>query len=207
MKKLTILATLALTSCLSAFGQGYFQFTSSASTAVWMFNGSSYVKAGGNTYMSLMWSANTNASPLTGGLRTPTNSVVPVSWGEIAGDANFQMAHRDGTNLVALTGTGLGLGFINQGVVPLDGTAPGQLIELYAIAWDSASGIGGVGNTALLGWSNPFFITLGSSQAPGSSLAGAGMQAFGLQVVPEPATFALAGLGAAALLIFRRRRQ
>jgi hypothetical protein len=27
-----------------------------------------------------------------------------------------------------------------------------------------------------------------------------------LEIVPEPATFALAGLGAAALLIFRRRK-
>jgi hypothetical protein len=33
-----------------------------------------------------------------------------------------------------------------------------------------------------------------------------GLQSFNLYLVPEPSTFALAGLGAAALLIFRRRK-
>jgi hypothetical protein len=33
-----------------------------------------------------------------------------------------------------------------------------------------------------------------------------GMAPFGIGFLPEPSTFALAGLGAAALLIFRRRK-
>jgi len=38
------------------------------------------------------------------------------------------------------------------------------------------------------------------------SLTDIGMQAFGVTAVPEPSTIALAGLGAAALLVFRRRK-
>jgi len=50
-------------------------------------------------------------------------------------------------------------------------------------------------------------ITLTSSTDPTiQSLDSVGMAAFTVSSVPEPSTFALAGLGAAAMLIFRRRK-
>jgi len=39
-----------------------------------------------------------------------------------------------------------------------------------------------------------------------ATLTGVGMSSFGVFAVPEPSTFALAGLGAAALLAFRRKK-
>ena len=46
--------------------------------------------------------------------------------------------------------------------------------------------------------------TVGGSSALAPNLTG--LQSFNLYIIPEPSTFALAGLGAAALLIFRRRK-
>jgi hypothetical protein len=59
------------------------------------------------------------------------------------------------------------------------------------------------GKSALLS-----ITTVSSTDPTIKSLDSIGLQAFavGAAVVPEPSTFALAGLGAAALLIFRRRK-
>jgi hypothetical protein len=51
--------------------------------------------------------------------------------------------------------------------------------------------------------------TIGGGAQPAPSFPGTAFQSFNLYTiatVPEPSTFALAGLGAAALLIFRRRK-
>jgi hypothetical protein len=59
--------------------------------------------------------------------------------------------------------------------------------------------------TGEFGNSGLFQVTLGtSSTALPADLVG--LTAVQLQVIPEPSTIALAGLGAAALLIFRRRK-
>lgn len=60
----------------------------------------------------------------------------------------------------------------------------------------------------LRGQSTVFSNPLGNPQAqpPGTPTDFTGMPAVILSPIPEPSTFALAGLGAAALLIFRRRK-
>jgi len=73
---------------------------------------------------------------------------------------------------------------------------------------DAYSG-GSVFATAPFQASSPVFNNpLGNSAAspPGTPTDFTGMPAIVLVPVPEPSTFALAGLGAAALLIFRRRK-
>jgi hypothetical protein len=90
---------------------------------------------------------------------------------------------------------------------------PGGWAWLEVRAWDArlgsnyeevvALGIGGYGES-------PLFYARGS--VPGLSPPALpapllGLQSFSLRpIVPEPSTFALAGLGAAALLVFRRRK-
>jgi len=54
------------------------------------------------------------------------------------------------------------------------------------------------------GVSAPLVLTLAVFPATAQPMAG--LTGFQLTAVPEPSTFALAGLGAAALLVFRRRK-
>jgi len=52
------------------------------------------------------------------------------------------------------------------------------------------------------GISNPFNVVMGGTATPNNLI---GLQSFNMYIVPEPSMFALAGLGMAALLVFRRR--
>jgi len=61
-------------------------------------------------------------------------------------------------------------------------------------------------SSAYRGHSTAYTTTPGTGINP-STTTGTGMSTFGVFAVPEPSTFALAGLGAAALLAFRRKKQ
>jgi len=105
-----------------------------------------------------------------------------------------------------------------QTIPTIAGNSPADiLIEVYANTYSSfslakAAGTAGVANA--WGWSGggtPFTVTLGNPNAtpPGTPATLSGLTSFHLNPgtgVPEPSTFALAGLGAAALLFFRRRK-
>jgi hypothetical protein len=211
MKKLALLA-VAMASCLTSYGQGYFIFSDSATTAVWDVNSSGVgAKSPADILVALMVSTDTSVSPLFGTSGTPTNATAAVSWSQITADPNFHVAMTNGVMVTAPTRTGISLGTFNGGTIGIDngqGLAPGETVKMYAVAWNLSGGIAGFGNQAdtFLGWSNPFLITLGSSSSPGPTLNVAGMFGFGAQAVPEPTSFALVGLSSAALLIFRRRK-
>jgi len=206
MKKLAILAAAVLVTGMSSFAQGFFIFANSTATAVYEpFTTASFARSPATVYVALLYSTDTNAVPLAGATATPTNSTTSGDWSKVMSDPNFVFAQRTGTNLLAKPGTGGFSGVFNGGTVGIDNTVGGQTIKMYAIAWEvSAGNAPGTGN--YLGHSNPFIFTLGTSSSPAGNLAGQGMQGFGVQPVPEPSTFALAGLGAAAMLIFRRRK-
>jgi len=97
------------------------------------------------------------------------------------------------------------------GNVPADSAAA----TLEMAAWDNSSGLYSTWAQASVAWaagliaagvSGPFTVTaIGGTQNSAPNLVG--LQSFNLYfAVPEPGTFALAGLGAAAMLIFRRRK-
>jgi hypothetical protein len=107
-----------------------------------------------------------------------------------------------------------GTGFILAGGTRLvPGVAEGNPASLQVRAWDGgfatyelafADGTGSLGKTAV--FSNP---TGGPATSPPSTpafLSGWTSQLV-VTAVPEPSTFALAGLGLAGLLIFRRRNK
>jgi len=92
-----------------------------------------------------------------------------------------------------------------QNSYPVDGTTTASATAFFILqAW--------IGNTSFATatytaqspvFSNPLG---GTGQPPSSPQEVSGMPALIVTSVPEPSTFALAGLGAAALLIFRRRK-
>jgi len=114
-----------------------------------------------------------------------------------------------------------GAGYFNGGTTVLSTIAPGTSAFVQVWAWDTT--LGGTttgatlaqaqaafltgGKTDVVGWSDiiPIVPANPNSSPPGTPTALVGLTSFELQV-PEPSTMALAGLGAAALLIFRRRK-
>jgi len=101
-------------------------------------------------------------------------------------------------------------------------TADAAVASFEMVAWDNSSGLYPTWTQASVAWASgliaggrsleftlaniggsvntppPLFPTLGSTTP--------GLQSFNLYFVPEPATAALLGMGAAAMLIFRRRK-
>lgn len=114
--------------------------------------------------------------------------------------------------------------------VTVANAANGVNVEVEVVAWNGSAtswsqAVGNITATTLLGWSGKVFPgsgsasgALGWSQPTGDPTAAIPQVAAGLSTgagaysglvlapVPEPTTIALGGLGAAALLLFRRRK-
>ena len=108
--------------------------------------------------------------------------------------------------------TGGGAGFIPATAETLPGIAAGATAFVQFVAWNSSlyptfAAAEASGAVNVWGASQILQVTTGGSGSPPSVPAPmTGLTSFNLRVVPEPSTFALAGLGAAALMIFRRRK-
>jgi hypothetical protein len=82
-------------------------------------------------------------------------------------------------------------------------------ITLEIVAYNGAT----YASSSVRGHSTAYLLTPVASTAPQAapvtspSPAGSGMPGFSVFAVPEPSTFALAGIGAAALMAFRRKKQ
>ena len=220
MKKL-ILAAITLTTAVSVFAQGTVLFNNriagTGTTHVYgggaprTGNGPADVPAGATDYTGYLLigtvgglSASTTFAQLLGapGLSSPEASLLPST----SPATTFRTGAAAG-NVVGTTST-----FNN---IPQD--AANGTFEL--VAWDNKSGLYPTWTQASAAWaagliaagrSAPFnLLNIGGQvntpPAIISSNPGEGLQSFGI-VVPEPTSFALAGLGAAALMIFRRRK-
>jgi len=127
-----------------------------------------------------------------------------------AGQTEGSLVPATGYSLAGFrTGAAVGLWTTSTDAAIIPGAGEGTVATLQVRAWDNAGGTittyaaaiaaqGTFGASALFN-SAP----LGGVSAPPNLV---GLQSFSLTAVPEPSTFALAGLGAVALLIFRRRK-
>lgn len=107
--------------------------------------------------------------------------------------------------------SGASAGYFFGGVQAIAGAAIGAEITVQVRAWRVADGASWLAAStpqgAWHGEGNLIQVTLGGGTTPPPYMTG--LTAFNLTenpIIPEPSTFALAGLGLASLLLFRRRK-
>jgi hypothetical protein len=230
MKRILIgtCAVLGVVTC--SFGQGEVYFVNSAATITQMqtnnaLNNPSTSPVGGTGRISAgqpgVWTfALFSAASAVNDVMTDGTTHVGTPWL----DPRWQF-----TGAYALNTTGLGRiapdptrgGFTNNAsLVP--GFIAGETASLMVVGWNTAMGQSlnemiafyNLGQPGLVaGYSGVAKIILGNGASGGTTptaplFAATTIPGFTMSpvLVPEPTTFALAGLGAAALLIFRRRR-
>jgi hypothetical protein len=87
-----------------------------------------------------------------------------------------------------------------------DFSVPGYTSGLVTVEVLVYAGGGGTYATAAYRGHSTAYTTTPATGSAFATPVGTGMSSFGVFSVPEPSTFALAGLGAAALMAFRRKK-
>lgn len=136
-------------------------------------------------------------------------------WAGPAGttDPNALVAATGYSSAGFRTGAAAGYWTTSTDAAVIPGVGEGAIATLQVRVWDTTTGTS-YANATSKGSSSLFASApLGGVSAPpnlGFTVAGnyVGLQSFNITgaAIPEPSSFALAGLGAAALLIFRRRK-
>jgi hypothetical protein len=211
MKKLILTAALATATALSGFSQGQISFQN--------------LGANSALYFVSTASASNKVTSATIGSQTVTSSTGVVDVGLYWSTAAFTDAAQ-GTlaDMVTMSVAPTSAGVIAGGNVVLP-VAGGSQVYVQVFAWDStyATPDADLAAHAMFGaWSagaaNTAYGAIGAAQltgtltvspAPGTQVFGTAAGLFPKCVMlssPEPATIAIGGLGAAALLLFRRRK-
>jgi hypothetical protein len=198
MKKTLILAMSIATLSLNSFAQGYFAM-------IW-YDGVHGLSITGPSspanHAGLLLGSEYSVEAYLGAAGAGESSLQPLAASKIAFDLNG--ATRAGATAADGSGQFYALSTINTGL-PTGGAA----IQIRAwfnngqFATYEAALAAGMNN----GKSPVMPITLKAATDPTvQDLTAIGMQPFAVSAVPEPSTIALAGLGAASLLVFRRRK-
>jgi hypothetical protein len=224
MKKL-ILAAIALTTAVSIYAQGTVTFTQYpgpdglTTSHVWT--------PGTNPAQALVGNA-VNDGP-AGSVNYSAAGMVLIGTGGLTGkygaSTTFaQLLYANGANQPEASlipggstttfRTGTTVGRINTTSLQITGLTPDEPAATFEmVAWDNSSGLYPTWTQASAAWlagtiaagkSGAFTVASigGSVNTPPQALA----TSFNVYFIPEPSTFALAGLGAGALLICRRRK-
>ena len=223
MKKtiaLTVIAASLVGS--SAFAQGYFNFTSGKSQ---VYDGSGAAAVLASTVdVALFWGpasttpavdALATQSLKLGNNTTSQNTVgytAPTAWADIL-SGTFTMGVNAATsgNVIALSSATGALAYNSSASFGILNTVAGTSYTLYEVSWLAADGATPTAAAAAgspVGWSAPIQYTAVSSIGTPQNTSGL-FASFGTFVpvpAPEPATLALAGLGGASLLLFRRKK-
>jgi len=218
MKK-TLLTLALVAATAAAFAQGKIKFVNDSGSAITL-SDVNHVKAADASGAGL-------AVSTTGPL--PSGAVLAVGLYAGTSSSSLSLAAISSTSpntaspiLLNPPGGGTGTpGVIGGQNYQLSAFAPGATVFLQVKVWEStfadfSSALAGGGYT---GTNNVFTMTLGTGisypsmlNAGGSTWSGVGNESplvIGVpgSVTPEPGTMALAGLGAAAMMVFRRRNK
>jgi hypothetical protein len=204
MKKLLTLAVLVGATTLS-FAQGTLLWNNTASTLISLDGSATPVR--GADPMSVV-----NLGIFIAPFGTPAPAPSPAGFS----DPNWQFVGAYGLNSTAAAGAGR---MANPGQATIAGFAPGTTVNFIIAGWRTTTG--GVAadwsaarnNLLSYGHSSLGFLILGGGAIPDSAAFGTTSSTtvqqvggFNVVTVPEPSSMALAGLGAASLLLFRRRK-
>lgn len=217
MKK-TIITTLACLMAVASFGQGSVTFQNSTATAGWPATVDRNVKFGATAavFNPLLVAGANVSSNYAGVDLSSLRAALYYAPGTVA-DSAWQTV-----NTLALPTTGGALATFKQSTSATAGSwfggartmagvaSQAGAASLMVLVWDSSrssdpfsvEALGGLwGRSAVFSYSTP----AGSTPAPAEFLP-LNLASFTIGVVPEPSSMALAGLGAASLLLFRRRK-
>ena len=204
--KSVILGVAAMGLAASSFAQGTINFANSSTSLISTNNGTTtgVARTTTGTVVELFYQV--------GGATAPAALDASALTGTLNGWKGVYTTQAATTLAGAKSISSLSAGkVIGGGVSTGNDVAPAGNVWLQVVAW--TGGTVGTEVTAanssaagfLFGVSNVFSSGTGdglSIPAPGIT----GMNAFTLVPIPEPATIAVAGLGAASLLLFRRRK-
>ena len=209
MKKILLTSLLAVVA-VASFGQGAINLGNgiSAANRFPIYGpqvGSEGVQVVGNSSLS----GPTGSTVYTGGLLSGTRYAIEF-WAGPASAVDFSgltlittSTFRTAANPAALPN---GITLTTTAIIP--GVAAGLQAKLGVRVWDTLSGAS-YANAGVRGQGALFTSAqLGGVDAGGGLVLNPGWvgQSFSLTAVPEPTSMALAGIGAASLLIFRRRK-
>jgi len=208
MKKLTLVAC-ALACAASAFAQGTVQFNNRVTGSL-----ITYVYLGGNSQIR-----GNSATDTPTGNRDWTGYTKIAGSGFVAallaangsGQAESALQQAAPTTTFRTGGAAGNVASTTATLVGVPANASVATIEM--VAWDNSSGLYSTWAQAFNAWQSGLIAAGTSGTFDVSNIGGtqpapvlAGLQSFNIYTVPEPATMALVGLGAAAMLIFRRRK-
>lgn len=197
MKKLLTLAALVGTAVMS-FGQGQISWNNTSGTLISL-NGAALAPStsAATTYNFGLFIA-------------PAGTAAPTG----LNDANWLFVGAYAVNSTAAAGAGR---LTNPGTATIAGYGIGTTVAFIIRGWQSTTGgadyAAAIPGLTAIGTSALGSALLGGGAIPlpsafGTSGGGAvgGFNMVGGAVVPEPSSMVLAGLGAASLLLFRRRK-
>lgn len=207
MKKLLTLSAITLLA-VSAFGQGQVLFNNLDKTATPNILAPVHM----DTLTGALLSGTQARAALLGG---PAATGIGSSLANI-GNLTMLANPTDGSTWVNFR-TGGAAGYVSVGATGariLNNVGYNSSAMLQMVAWtgnfsDWASAYNaakGGDLTVKIGWSSTWNVTTTTSPTDPAFPRNLGLTEFAVAIVPEPSTLALAGLGAAAMLIFRRRK-
>jgi hypothetical protein len=216
MKKL-ILAAITVTTAASVFAQGTVSFSNrsaSGTTHVYYTAGVSTAIQGNTASDSPAGSTVFNGGVLigtTGGMTASTTFAQLL--GGPTGAAESSLLPGLGTTTFR---TGAASGNVALITSTFNNIAPDAASASFEmVAWDNSSGLYPTWAQASVAWQNNLIAAGRSAEFTLNLIGGAvntppninpAVTSFNIYFIPEPATAALLGLGAAAMLIFRRRK-
>lgn len=220
MKKTLLIGTVAALIAVSSYGQGFINFQGYVHGV-----GNNYTTPGTVTYstgidVQLLFapaSTSTAVSSIAASSGTAVYNVA-TAWSSILNDENFAAVNGPSSSATAIASTTATGGFTynSSAAYSVANLAAGTTYTFYEVAWYTGSSgqyttmSAAAAAGMYVGWSKSFQYTATVSASPppatmNSSLVPA-FDVGGVVVTPEPSTMALAAIGGASLLLFRRRK-